>query len=551
MTTLSDARGASSLVDSYDGYIEQVQHVLHVHHVPFGTPFDFLILAQTLEHNSQLRNDLTVLLQSFMEGERKITHRTALGIIAVASGGADFTTSSHGISPQADGMSQPAGNGNQEVNVLVDLLMSVGGRTQTAPHNSRSRFDSTLDSRTANSNSKPVDNETLQAALLAPSSSDHEPDSKQFGGAHFDGPSALEAVTNPDSNLDLPSQDSPPQDSSPDSGTEDPLVESLTRLELNALQVKHYLDSIDQRISRIEPRLDSLPAYVPTPATPPQPVSESHLEYGYGHLSDGRYSAMLATETANHQAQDDLPPLDQPPTQTKILSDMRPLLNSSSRRKRSQRKFEVPIIIGAALVLLVLLYWGFNQNTQSPRIEPVNPTLAQNTTIPPSNPARATSINPSRPSENATTRPSASHIAAAEILPEVHHRPLRSSMPDDLNDTSYPSSAPTTDAEDSDDSTLTEPVTVSPGIMAANVLSAPQPSYPLFATLTRMRGEVIMKAIISKDGTIKTVHVVKGHRLLRGAATNAVRSWRYRPYLVNGRPVEVATTVSVDFDQSQ
>jgi protein TonB len=87
--------------------------------------------------------------------------------------------------------------------------------------------------------------------------------------------------------------------------------------------------------------------------------------------------------------------------------------------------------------------------------------------------------------------------------------------------------------------------------MAGNVLSAPQPSYPLLATLTRTRGEVVMKAVISRDGTIENVHVIKGHRLLRGAATSAVRTWRYRPYLVNGRPVEVATTVSVDFSQAQ
>jgi len=83
--------------------------------------------------------------------------------------------------------------------------------------------------------------------------------------------------------------------------------------------------------------------------------------------------------------------------------------------------------------------------------------------------------------------------------------------------------------------------------MAANVLSAPQPSYPKLASLTRMQGEVVMQAIISKEGTIEDVHVIKGHRLLRGAATNAVRTWRYRPYLINGQPVQVATTVSVDF----
>jgi TonB family protein len=87
--------------------------------------------------------------------------------------------------------------------------------------------------------------------------------------------------------------------------------------------------------------------------------------------------------------------------------------------------------------------------------------------------------------------------------------------------------------------------------MAANILSAPQPSYPMLASLTRMQGEVVMQAVISKDGTIENVHVIKGHRLLRGAAKDAVRTWRYRPYLVNGQPVEVATTVSVDFRRPQ
>jgi TonB family protein len=549
MASLSRAREASSLFDGYDGYVIQVQHVLRVNQVPFGIPFDFLILAQTLENNSQLRNDLAVLLQSFMDGEKKISHRTALGIIAVASGGPNFTTSSDGISPQANGVSQPAGNGNQPVNVLIDLLMSVGGRTHASAQNLDGHFD--------NHRLEPIDGETHQAVLLPPSSSDHETNSEQ---ANTEDRSALEAVparSNQYSNQDS-NQDTLPQDSFPHSGAENPLVESLTRLELNALQVNHYLDSIDQRISRIEPRLDSLPTYVPSPATP---HPGSGPESGYGHVPDGRYSALLATETLPHQAQefpesqDEVLPPDPAPTQS-IPSDMPSLLESSYRQKHSRQKFEVPILTGAALVLLLLIYWGFNQNTQSPAIGPANPSLAQNTPIPPSNPAPANDVNPTPLSEGATARPSPSHTAAAAVLPEVHRRPLHNftNFTPALSPSS-PSSATATpansaDPDESDDSILsTEPVDVSSGVMAANVLSAPQPSYPLLASLTRMRGEVVMKAIISKDGKIKNVHVIKGHRLLRGAATNAVRTWQYRPYQVNGRPVEVATTVSVDFRQ--
>jgi len=90
-------------------------------------------------------------------------------------------------------------------------------------------------------------------------------------------------------------------------------------------------------------------------------------------------------------------------------------------------------------------------------------------------------------------------------------------------------------------------VNVSSGVMAANLVSAPKPSYPALASLTRMQGNVVMEAVISKDGTVQQLHVIKGHRLLRGAAKNAVRNWRYRPYKVDGVPVDVATTVSVDF----
>jgi TonB family protein len=90
-------------------------------------------------------------------------------------------------------------------------------------------------------------------------------------------------------------------------------------------------------------------------------------------------------------------------------------------------------------------------------------------------------------------------------------------------------------------------VNVSSGVMASNLVSGPKPSYPTLASLTRTQGNVVMQAVISKNGTVEHLQVIKGHRLLRGAAKNAVRTWRYRPYKIDGVPVEVATIVSVDF----
>ena len=89
--------------------------------------------------------------------------------------------------------------------------------------------------------------------------------------------------------------------------------------------------------------------------------------------------------------------------------------------------------------------------------------------------------------------------------------------------------------------------TVSSGVMGANLLSAPPPDYPLMAKLTRLEGEVILQAVISKDGSVVATHVLEGHHLLRSAAEHAVRRWHYRPYIVNGRPTDVETVVRVSF----
>ena len=88
---------------------------------------------------------------------------------------------------------------------------------------------------------------------------------------------------------------------------------------------------------------------------------------------------------------------------------------------------------------------------------------------------------------------------------------------------------------------------VSSGVMGANLVSAPEPDYPVLARLTRVEGQVILQAVISRHGTVVATHVLQGHHLLRSAAESCVRKWRYRPYLVNGRPTVVETIVFVNF----
>ena len=73
------------------------------------------------------------------------------------------------------------------------------------------------------------------------------------------------------------------------------------------------------------------------------------------------------------------------------------------------------------------------------------------------------------------------------------------------------------------------------------------PVYPVLAQQARIQGLVVLDADISKDGTVETLRAVSGHPLLVPAALNAVKQWRYKPYLVNGKPVAASTQITVNF----
>jgi hypothetical protein len=90
-------------------------------------------------------------------------------------------------------------------------------------------------------------------------------------------------------------------------------------------------------------------------------------------------------------------------------------------------------------------------------------------------------------------------------------------------------------------------IDLSSGVMASHLVEYQAPSYPKLAKLTHVQGPVLLQAIVSGDGAVELVHVIKGPYLLRSAASKAVRTWRYKPYLLNGKAIEVATIVTVDF----
>ncbi len=77
-----------------------------------------------------------------------------------------------------------------------------------------------------------------------------------------------------------------------------------------------------------------------------------------------------------------------------------------------------------------------------------------------------------------------------------------------------------------------------------------EPSYPKLAPAAPIQGQVALSAIISKTGDLQDLVPISGRRLLAPAAIEAVKQWRYRPYLLNGEPVEVETTITVNFHLS-
>src|SRR5882757_4791487 len=90
------------------------------------------------------------------------------------------------------------------------------------------------------------------------------------------------------------------------------------------------------------------------------------------------------------------------------------------------------------------------------------------------------------------------------------------------------------------------PVRISAGAQAAKLLFGPKPAYPQLARAARVQGTVRIQAVISREGTIKNLHVVSGPPLLVAAAIAAVQQWRYQPTLLSSEPVEVATDIDVN-----
>jgi TonB family protein len=90
-------------------------------------------------------------------------------------------------------------------------------------------------------------------------------------------------------------------------------------------------------------------------------------------------------------------------------------------------------------------------------------------------------------------------------------------------------------------------VRVSQGVSQGLVIKRVSPDYPAQARQLRIEGTVQLEATIGKDGSVSNLKVVTGHPILSRAAVEAVKQWKYKPYLLNGAAVEIDTQISVNF----
>ncbi len=502
MTILLDAQ---ETVDRFGVYIQELRAILKANSLKFGSPDNFFEFARRLQSDDLLRTDLSRMAKFLIARESDtVSLRTILTIIAIASGGSTLAETNRDLS--------------KPTNIVLDFLISSG-------------------------NCSLIDQEHMDTDL---------DENGVSGEARSASPVELPALDGPSDQIDTSAV--------PLAGSAE-LLQSLTRLELNALQARQYLDSIEQRINKMEPRLENPPSLVsPSPNQSPAPETEPLYRPD---------------------------PVVEPPSDLPLPSFVRRASTQSKERMAwffllGEKFAVVPVL--ATIAGGTLLYIGYPRNSAKTDIRSDIPRPTATIVIP-STTAGPTSFVPSTDEQtDATTedtitppKPPAGHPAAALDAPTIKNNPgrtpkapehaanhvaFRSVVSTNVEAAEVPSAERSTetvakvrrDAGHTLARVSAKPVPsslrmidVSSGVMAANLVSASAPSYPKLASLTHMQGKVVMQAIISKDGTVQNLQVIQGHHLLRGAAKNAVRTWQYHPYLINGKPVEVATIVSVDF----
>ena len=252
-----------------------------------------------------------------------------------------------------------------------------------------------------------------------------------------------------------------------------------------------------------------------------------------------------------------------------------------------------PVVLAAATLILILLVGGIvwkahrshvsndsvkaMEKAPEPAVAP-QPGLVTNSVAQPVSASTANTTKPAdpnankpnaQPGTNAQTKPDNQQPQTQPKPTEVLNVPMQAPRdvamarkPESANDTIEPPSAipgalPNTTPNNLGAIAKDVPVAVptlnqqklrvSSGVAQAQLTHRVNPQYPPEAFQSRVHGTVVLQAVIGKDGAVKTVKVVSGPPMLVKSASEAVKQWRYKPFTLNGEPVEADTQINVNF----
>ena len=137
------------------------------------------------------------------------------------------------------------------------------------------------------------------------------------------------------------------------------------------------------------------------------------------------------------------------------------------------------------------------------------------------------------------------YLADGKAIPVAVKLPVDFAFSDNVHDgvmpeLKYPREVPAP-------SDAPKPTEVASGVVAGKLIHRVDPTYPWQARNWHIQGDVLMKALITKEGRIGSLQLVSGEQALAKSAMGAVQQWRYQPLVLNGKPVEVHTIVTVHF----
>ncbi len=271
-----------------------------------------------------------------------------------------------------------------------------------------------------------------------------------------------------------------------------------------------------------------------------------------------------------------------PLLEEKQVTDITPAVGDESEQKQRRQMLVALALLLAALILVLIKdrdFW-FPPAPVAPvqsEAEPVEEPAPDGQTPPAAAATTAPTTAPARKSKPRTPPPAAVDpgpapalapvVMSRAVLPPLEvevvagdeHRTIASSTGSvrvelqarapfsstPASSSSAPSSAPSS-ADSTGLADATGRVHLSPG--AAQILSRPvEPNYPLLAKQMKVQGAVVLEALIGRDGNIQDLHVLSGPTILSTAAREAVKQWRFRPYLQSGEAVETEARITVNF----